>query len=70
VSDVAGLTEFVEAGVNGWIFERGNVNDLERVLQAIVATAEESRALTHTTAYPRTTAMMAEDVINLYETIR
>jgi glycosyltransferase involved in cell wall biosynthesis len=70
VSNVAGLTEFVEAGVNGWIFERGDVNDLARVTQEIVRTAESSRALTHTTEYPRTTAMMTEDVLDLYETIR
>ncbi len=70
VSDVEGMTEFVEPEVNGWVFKRGNANDLERVLQAIVAAPEQSRALTHSTEYPRTTRMMVRDVLAIYDTLR
>lgn len=35
-SDVGGISEFVEHEVNGLMFERGNVNDLQTQLQRIV----------------------------------
>ncbi len=70
VSDVEGMTEFVEPDVNGWIFERENADDLERVLREIIASPDQARALTHSTEYPRTTAMMVRDVLAVYETLR
>ncbi len=33
VSDVEGMTEFVEEGKNGYVFKRGNISDLLRVLK-------------------------------------
>jgi glycosyltransferase involved in cell wall biosynthesis len=36
VSDIAGNREWVEEGVNGWLFRDGNVDDLaEKILLAI-----------------------------------
>jgi glycosyltransferase involved in cell wall biosynthesis len=36
VSDIAGNKEWVEEGVNGWLFRDGNVDDLaEKILLAI-----------------------------------
>jgi glycosyltransferase involved in cell wall biosynthesis len=35
-SDVGGISEFVEDGINGLLFERGNVNDLSKQLQRII----------------------------------
>jgi len=36
VSDVAGMTEFVEEGKNGFAFKMGNVDELERVFRRIL----------------------------------
>ena len=69
VSDVEGLTEFVEQGKNGYVFERGSVKDLERVLQAIITDPEKSLAMSTTTQYSRTTQTMAFDVSEIYKTI-
>ncbi len=67
VSDVAGLTEFVEEGKNGYVFARGSVDHLARVLKMIVADPAKGRQLTLTTKYPRTIKMMTEDVLAVYE---
>jgi len=40
VSDVEGLTEFLEPGKNGYAFARGSVDDLERIMRQILATPE------------------------------
>lgn len=69
VSNVPGMTEFVEEGKNGYIFKRGNVTDLERTLRRIIREPEKARALSLTTSYPRTTRMMVEDVVEIYENI-
>ncbi|MDA8082932.1 MAG: glycosyltransferase family 4 protein [Nitrospiraceae bacterium] len=66
VSDVEGMTEFVKEGENGYIFSRGDTNDLERVLRAIIGDPEKAWALTDTTEYERTTKTMTEDVLLLY----
>ena len=70
VSDVAGMTEFVDEGTNGFIFKRGSVDDLERVLQKIVKAPEQARALTHTTEYTRTTRVMVEEIVKVYDAIQ
>jgi glycosyltransferase involved in cell wall biosynthesis len=35
-SDVGGISEFVQHEVNGLLFERGNVNDLQKQLRCVV----------------------------------
>lgn len=69
VSDVEGLTEFIEHGRNGYIFARGDVNDLARVLNKIVDAPDESRSLSSTTAYTKTTKNMTEEVVNIYKAV-
>lgn len=67
VSDVAGLTEFVEEGENGYWFQRGNVDDLERVLRRILDEPSLLPKMTVKTDYPRTTRMMTQDVLEIYK---
>jgi glycosyltransferase involved in cell wall biosynthesis len=69
VSDVAGMTEFVEDGKNGYIFKRKSVNDLYRVLQIIISEPGKAREMSSKTNYPRTTKMMVEDVVSIYNSI-
>jgi len=67
VSDVAGLTEFVEEGKNGYRFQRGNVDELERVLRRILDEPSLLQKMSVTTDYPRTTRMMVQDVVEIYK---
>jgi glycosyltransferase involved in cell wall biosynthesis len=60
------MTEFVEEGKNGYIFRRGDADDLERTLRRIISNAEGSLALSRTTAYERTSRSMTEDVVHVY----
>jgi glycosyltransferase involved in cell wall biosynthesis len=69
VSNVEGMTDFVEDGKNGYIFDRGSINDLARVLHRIVEEPLKARGMSKTTNYPRTTKMMVEDVVNVYGTV-
>jgi len=69
VSDVEGMTEFVEEGKNGYVFSRGNTNDLERVLREILAEPSRARDMSGTTEYVRTTRIMVEDVLPVYESV-
>jgi glycosyltransferase involved in cell wall biosynthesis len=67
VSDVEGMTEFVEEGKNGWIFPRGSVDRLEQILRR-VSPAEISKVAS-TTLYHRTTHAMAVEVLQVYEAV-
>ena len=69
VSDVEGLTEFLEPGKNGYAFARGSVDDLERVMRQILATPERSRQLNHTANYSKTTLSMTEVIVEIYNAI-
>lgn len=66
VSDVAGLTEFLEEGRGGWSFPRGNGAALARQLTELVADPERVRRESAGTNYPRDTRIMAADVERLY----
>ncbi len=67
VADVAGMTEFLEPGVNGWAFERGNADDLERVLRGILAQDGVLHEMSKQTHYERTSAIMAAETLTIYE---
>lgn len=69
VSDVEGMTEFVEDGKNGYIFKRGSANALEHILKNCVKEPGKARDMSHTTEYPRTTKRMVEDVAKVYEAV-
>jgi len=69
VSNVEGLTEFLDQGKNGYAFARGSVDDLERVMRQILAAPEFSRQLSLTTNYPKTTMSMTEEVVKIYDSV-
>lgn len=69
VADVDGMTEFVEDGRNGFIFKREDSVDLERVLRMIIEEPSGARTMSLTTEYPRTTRMMAGEVVAMYEKV-
>lgn len=69
VSDVEGLTEFVEHGVNGYIFKRGCIESLTGVLNKIVSDPFAARKLAMNTNYHRTTRDMASEIIDLYNSL-
>jgi len=66
VSDVEGMTEFLEPGRNGLAFQRGSVDDLERVLRELLADPGRLRHMSGLTRFERTTQTMAEDTLRLY----
>jgi len=66
VSDVEGMTEFLEPERNGYAFERGSVDDLERVLRALVRDRAALAALSATTSYERTPRIMAAETLAIY----
>jgi glycosyltransferase involved in cell wall biosynthesis len=66
VSDVAGMTEFLQPGLNGHAFARGSVDDLADKLKALVAEPQALYALSATTHYERTPALMASETLSIY----
>lgn len=66
IADVAGMTEFVEEGVNGCYFQRGSVDDLEAKLRALLKEPDTLARLSETTRYDRTIEVMARDTFQLY----
>jgi glycosyltransferase involved in cell wall biosynthesis len=66
VSDVEGMTEFLEPERNGYAFQRGSVDDLERVLRALVRDPAALKALAATTSYERTPRIMAAETLAIY----
>jgi len=69
VSDVEGLTEFVENGVNGFVFKRGSSESLTDVLIKIVSDPVRARSLSLNTAYPKTTKVMVLEIIDVYNSL-
>lgn len=67
VSDVEGMTEFLNEGENGYCFKRGDANDLAEKLARVLQTPGLLRKLSLTTEYLRTTEVMAKDTFNLYQ---
>lgn len=67
VSRVEGLTEFLEENRNGFSFERGSSADLGRVLSQFLADPTLAGRLSCSTNYERTTALMAEDLVKVYD---
>lgn len=67
VSDVAGMTEFLVTGQNGYAFERGNVDHLEQYLRELVTQPDNLYSLASQTEYERTPNTMAEETFAIYE---
>ena len=70
VSDVAGLTDFVDEGRSGFRFERGNVRELERVLRKFVDDPQLAARMSHSTEYVRTSRTMVEETQSVYSFAR
>jgi glycosyltransferase involved in cell wall biosynthesis len=66
VSDVAGMTEFLDEGRNGFSFQRGSVDGLERVLSELLLDRDRLCGLPMTTHYERTPRIMAEETLAIY----
>jgi glycosyltransferase involved in cell wall biosynthesis len=69
VSDVPGLTQFVQHGKNAFVFKRGSAEDLTTILGKIVEDPELGPRMSANTHYHRSTADMTESVIQLYENV-
>ena len=61
--------EFLEPGVNGYKFTRGDVDDLERVMLQIINSKENMRKLSEATNYPKTSMSMTEEVLKVYSSV-
>lgn len=66
LSDVAGMTEILDAGGNGFSFQRSSVDDLERVLRELLIDRDTLYGLPLTTEYGRTNRIMAEETLAMY----
>jgi len=66
VSNVEGMTEFLEPGSNGYSFDRGNVDDLTQHLANLVGDPEMLYSLSRTTNYERTPDLMAQETLLMY----
>ena len=67
VSDVAGMTEFLEPGVNGFAFERGNLDALAALLWELVRVPEFLYGLAESTRYEKTPCSMAAETLSMYQ---
>ncbi|WP_426168268.1 glycosyltransferase family 4 protein [Pseudoduganella sp. R-34] len=70
VSNVEGMTEFLEPGRNGYAFERGSVDSLAQQLGKLVGAPQELYQLARTTHYARTPDMMAEETLSIYKSLQ
>ncbi|GLI21741.1 glycosyltransferase involved in cell wall biosynthesis [Xanthobacter flavus] len=70
VSDVEGMSEFVENGVNGFTFTKGSVKALYGRLEAFTRDPGLARTLSAGTRYDRTSRHMVEDVVAFYDRAR
>ena len=66
VSNVEGMTEFLDEARNGFSFQRGSVDDLVRVLSEVVLDRDKLCGLPLTTHYERTPRIMAEETLAIY----
>jgi glycosyltransferase involved in cell wall biosynthesis len=66
VADVAGMTEFVENGVNGFHFARGNLGSLTGILRKVADEPNLASEMCAACSYERVPADMARDLLALY----
>ena len=69
ISNVEGMTEFVENGKNGFVFLRDDKNDLARVLKHIISNPELAVEMAENTTYPKTTEEMTKEIVAIYNKI-
>lgn len=66
ISDVLGMTEFVEDGRNGFHFSRGDIASLTAVLRKVADDPDLASRLSAATSYDRAPADMAKDLLDMY----
>lgn len=66
VTDVAGMTEFLEPGVNGHAFKLGSADDLYQKLRDLVQSRDALYALAKSTHYDKTPSIMAHETMQIY----
>lgn len=66
VADVAGMTEFIESGINGYAFERGSIDHLHQHLAELIKSSGDLYSLAKTTRYDRTPSIMANETMAIY----
>lgn len=69
VSNVEGLTEFIDEGVDGFSFDRGSVPSIEQSLRRFIEDPALAGRMSNDTDFDRDTRAMADDVIALYHTV-
>jgi glycosyltransferase involved in cell wall biosynthesis len=67
VTDVAGMTEFVKPGINGFTFELGNVDHLFQQLLRILKGKNDLLRMTETTHYEKTIDSMSRETMKIYK---
>jgi glycosyltransferase involved in cell wall biosynthesis len=67
VADVQGMTEFLAPGVNGYAFERGNVDHLYQQLKKVTLSPDDLFALSKSTHYEKTPQIMAIETMAIYK---
>ena len=67
ISNVEGMTEFVQAGVNSFIFAMNDVAALENILRHIAQNPALAQTMAAQTAYERDYMQMARDTVAIYE---
>lgn len=66
VSDVAGMTEFLEPNHHNLTFLRGNVDALHERLSMFIRSSDSLHELTKLINYERTQELMAQDTLKIY----
>ena len=66
VSDQPGMTEFVQDGVNGYVFPKGKPRALAAILRRLATDRDHLCRLTRRTGYDRSSDDMATDALSLY----
>ncbi|WP_338824282.1 glycosyltransferase family 4 protein [Bradyrhizobium septentrionale] len=69
VSNVEGLTEFIQEGKTGWSFRRSDREHLRSVIAALIDNPGMVRAATAATSYERTSMTMTQHVCELYAAV-
>lgn len=66
VSDVAGLTEFISEGENGFAFRRGDRSSLATILRRFAEAPELAHRMSLNTQYERTPGDMVDDLLTMF----
>jgi glycosyltransferase involved in cell wall biosynthesis len=69
VTDVQGLSEFVDNGVNGYTFKKDRIDHLRKIMQDIVDHPSRNARLSENATYTRDVADYAGEVLDLYESV-